>query len=258
MVERYKALGGVCLNVGCIPSKALLHVAALMDEARALAAHGVSFGEARIEVEKLRAWKDKVVGRLSGGVSMLAKTRNVEVVTSEGKFTGAHELAVGGRTIRFDKAIIAAGSQPARLPFLPDDPRIVDSTGALELRAVPQRMLVIGGGIIGMEMASIYSTLGSRIDVVEMLDGLMTGADRDLVKVWEKKNAGRFDKVMLKTRTVAVEATGDGIKVRFEGENAPAEPKLYDMVLVAVGRSPNGKNIGADAAGVTVSERGFI
>src|SRR5581483_1626249 len=171
LVERYKALGGVCLNVGCIPSKALLHVASLMDEARALAPHGVSFGEARVEIEKLRAWKDKVVGRLSGGVSTMAKARKVEVVNGEGKFTGPHTLAVGERTIRFANAIIAAGSQAARLPFLPDDPRIVDSTGALELRSVPQRMLVIGGGIIGMEMATVYSTLGSRIDVVEMLEG---------------------------------------------------------------------------------------
>jgi len=254
MVERYKALGGVCLNVGCIPSKALLHVAALMDEARALASHGVSFGEARVEVEKLRAWKDKVVGRLSGGVSMMAKGRNVEVVTGEGKFTGAHELAVGGRTIRFANAIIAAGSQAATLPFLPKDPRIVDSTGALELRAVPQRMLVIGGGIIGMEMASVYSTLGSRIDVVEMLDGLMTGADRDLVKVWEKKNAPRFDRLMLKTKTVGAEAARDGIHVRFDS----GDPAIYDLVLVCVGRTPNGKRIGAEAAGVKVDEGGYI
>jgi dihydrolipoamide dehydrogenase len=254
MVERYKALGGVCLNVGCIPSKALLHVASLMDEARALAAHGVSFGDARIEVEKLRAWKDKVVGRLSGGVSMMAKGRNVEVVTGEGKFTGAHELAVGGRTIRFANAIIAAGSQAATLPFLPRDPRIVDSTGALELRAVPQRMVVIGGGIIGMEMASVYSTLGSRIDVVEMLEGLMTGADRDLVKVWQKKNASRFDRLMLKTKTVGAEAARDGIHVRFDN----GDPAIYDLVLVAVGRTPNGKKIGAEAAGVQVDERGFV
>jgi len=254
LVERYKALGGVCLNVGCIPSKALLHVAGLMDEARALAAHGVSFGEARVEVEKLRAWKDKVVGRLSGGVSMMAKGRNVEVVTGEGKFTGAHELAVAGRTLRFDKAIIAAGSQSAKLPFSPDDPRIVDSTGALELRAVPQRMLVIGGGIIGMEMASVYSTLGSRIDVVEMLDGLMTGADRDLVKVWQKRNASRFDRLMLKTKSVGAEAARDGIHVRFDN----ADPAIYDLVLVSVGRVPNGKRIGAEAAGVRVDERGYI
>jgi dihydrolipoamide dehydrogenase len=255
LVERYKALGGVCLNVGCIPSKALLHVASLMDGARDLASHGVSFGDARIEVEKLRAWKDKVVGRLSGGVAMMAKARKVEVVTGEGKFTGPHELAVGERTIRFDKAIIAAGSQAAKLPFLPNDPRIVDSTGALELPAVPQRMLVIGGGIIGMEMATVYSTLGSRIDVVEMLEGLMTGADRDLVQVWQKKNAPRFDRLMLKTKTVGAEAARDGIHVRFDGG---ADPAIYDMVLVSVGRTPNGKRIGAEAAGVEVDERGYI
>jgi dihydrolipoyl dehydrogenase len=255
LVERYKALGGVCLNVGCIPSKALLHVASLMDGARDLAGHGVSFGDARIEVEKLRAWKDKVVGRLSGGVAMMAKARKVEVVTGEGKFTGPHELAVGERHIRFDKAIIAAGSQAAKLPFLPNDPRIVDSTGALELPAVPQRMLVIGGGIIGMEMATVYSTLGSRIDVVEMLEGLMTGADRDLVQVWQKKNAPRFDRLMLKTKTVGAEAARDGIHVRFEGG---AEPAIYDMVLVSVGRTPNGKRIGAEAAGVQIDDQGYI
>jgi dihydrolipoyl dehydrogenase len=255
LVERYKALGGVCLNVGCIPSKALLHVASLMDGARDLAGHGVSFGDARIEVEKLRAWKDKVVGRLSGGVAMMAKARKVEVVTGEGKFTGPHELAVGERHIRFDKAIIAAGSQAAKLPFLPNDPRIVDSTGALELPAVPQRMLVIGGGIIGMEMATVYSTLGSRIDVVEMLEGLMTGADRDLVQVWQKKNAPRFDRLMLKTKTVGAEAARDGIHVRFDGG---AEPAIYDMVLVSVGRTPNGKRIGAEAAGVQIDDQGYI
>jgi len=254
MVERYKALGGVCLNVGCIPSKALLHVAGMMDEARALAAHGVSFGEAHVEIEKLRAWKDKVVGRLSGGVSLMAKGRKVEVVNGEGRFTGPHTLAAGDRTIRFAKAIIAAGSQAAKLPFLPEDPRIVDSTGALELRSVPQRMLVIGGGIIGMEMASVYSTLGSRIDVVEMLEGLMTGADRDLVQVWQKRNAHRFDRLMLKTKTTAAEATKSGIRVQFDG----ADPGTYDLVLVSVGRTPNGKRIGAEAAGVQVDERGYI
>jgi dihydrolipoamide dehydrogenase len=254
LVERYKALGGVCLNVGCIPSKALLHVAGLMDEARALASHGVSFGEAHVEIEKLRAWKDKVVGRLSGGVSLMAKARKVEVVTGEGRFTGPHALAVGNRTITFDKAIIAAGSQAAKLPFLPEDPRIVDSTGALELRSVPQRMLVIGGGIIGMEMASVYSTLGSRIDVVEMLEGLMTGADRDLVQVWQRRNAHRFDRLMLKTKTTAAETTRTGIRVQFDN----AEPGTYDLVLVSVGRAPNGKRIGAEAAGVQVDERGYI
>jgi dihydrolipoamide dehydrogenase len=254
LVERYKALGGVCLNVGCIPSKALLHVAGLMDEARALASHGVSFGDARVEIETLRAWKDKVVGKLSSGVSMMAKARKVEVVTGEGKFTGPHALAIGQRTIKFDKAIIAAGSQSAKLPFLPEDPRVVDSTGALELRSVPQRMLVIGGGIIGMEMATVYSALGSRIDVVEMLEGLMTGADRDLVQVWQKRNAPRFQRLLLKTKTTGAEAADDGIRVRFEG----ADPGVYDLVLVSVGRTPNGKRIGAEAAGVQVDERGYI
>jgi dihydrolipoamide dehydrogenase len=254
MVERYKALGGVCLNVGCIPSKALLHVASVMDEARALAGHGVSFGDARIEIEKLRAWKEKVVGKLSGGVASMAKMRKVEVVTGEGKFTGPHELAVGDRTIRFANGIIAAGSQAAWLPFLPKDPRIVDSTGALELPAVPQRMLVIGGGIIGMEMATVYSTLGSRVDVVEMLDVLMMGADRDLVQVWQKRNAPRFGRIMLKTKSVGAEAARDGIHVRFDN----ADPAIYDLVLVSVGRTPNGKKIGAEAAGVKVDERGYI
>jgi len=254
LVERYKALGGVCLNVGCIPSKALLHVASLMDEARALAAHGVSFSDARVEIEKLRAWKDKVVGKLSGGVAMMAKARKVEVVTGEGRFSGPHALSVGERVIRFDKAIIAACSQAAWLPFLPDDPRIVDSTGALELPAVPQRMLVIGGGIIGMEMATVYATLGSRVEVVEMLDGLMTGADRDVVQVWQKRNAPRFGRVLLKTKTTGAEAARDGIHVRFDN----ADPAVYDLVLVSVGRTPNGKKIGAEAAGVKVDERGYI
>ncbi len=254
LVERYKALGGVCLNVGCIPSKALLHVASVMDEARALSSHGVSFGDARIEIEKLRAWKDKVVGKLSGGVASMAKLRKVEVVTGEGKFTGPHELLVNDRTIRFANAIIAAGSQAAWLPFLPKDPRIMDSTGALELPAVPQRMLVIGGGIIGMEMATVYSTLGSGVDVVEMLDVLMAGADRDLVQVWQKKNAPRFARIMLKTKSVGAEAARDGIHVRFDN----ADPAIYDLVLVSVGRTPNGKKIGAEAAGVKVDERGFI
>ena len=254
LVEKYKALGGVCLNVGCIPSKALLHVAGLMDEARALAPHGVSFGDAHVEIEKLRAWKDKVVGRLSGGVAAMAKARKVQVVTGEGRFSGPHELAVGDRTIRFAKAIIAAGSRAARLPFLPDDPRIVDSTGALELRSVPQRMLVIGGGIIGMEMATVYSTLGSRIDVVEMLEGLMPGTDRDLVQVWQKRNAPRFQRLMLRTKTTAATPTEKGIRVEFDG----ADPGVYDLVLVSVGRTPNGKKIGAEAAGVQVDERGYI
>jgi len=264
LIERYPTLGGVCLNVGCIPSKALLHTAAVMDEVKAMAAHGISYSAPAIDLAKLRTHKEKVVGKLTGGLAGMAKARQVTVVMGVGQFLDPHHLQITPkngaerRVVKFDRAIIAAGSQAIRLPFIPHDPRVVDSTGALELRQLPQSMLVIGGGIIGLEMATVYSTLGTRIDVVEMLDGLMTGADRDLVKVWEKKNAGRFDKVMLKTKTVAAEATPDGIRVKFEGEKAPAEPQLYDMVIVAVGRSPNGRSIAADRAGVTVNERGFI
>jgi dihydrolipoamide dehydrogenase len=254
LVERYPALGGVCLNVGCIPSKALLHTAAVMDGARALASHGISFGEPKVDLAKLRAFKDKVVGKLTGGLAGMAKVRKVTVVQGVGTFLDKNRLEVGGKTIRFTTAIIAAGSQAAKLPFLPEDPRIVDSTGALELRSLPKKMLVIGGGIIGLEMGTVYSTLGARLDVVEMMDGLMLGADRDLVAVWQKFNAPRFDKVMLKTKTTKVEAAKDGLRVSFEG----AEAKTYDMILVSVGRVPNGKKIGAEKAGVAVDERGFI
>ncbi|MEO7031354.1 MAG: dihydrolipoyl dehydrogenase [Herbaspirillum sp.] len=266
LVERYATLGGVCLNVGCIPSKALLHVAAVMDAAAALSAHGVQFGAPKIDINQLRGWKDQVVSKMTGGLSAMARARKVEVLQGNGQFVGAQQLTVTSadgsqKTVQFKQAIIAAGSSVVHLPFIPQDPRIVDSTSALELRAVPKRMLVIGGGIIGLEMASVYSTLGARIDVVEMLDGLMQGADRDLVKVWQKFNQKRFDKIMLKTKTVAVEALAEGIKVSFESADpsvAAPEPQLYDLVLVAVGRSPNGAKIGADRAGVTVSERGFI
>ena len=263
LVERYAKLGGVCLNVGCIPSKALLHVAAVIDEAKALGAHGVNFGPPQVDLAGLRAWKDKVVGKLTGGLVQMAKARKVTVVTGSGQLIGPHLIEValpggGKKVIRFENAILAAGSQAMKLPFLPQDPRIVDSTGALELASIPKRMLVIGGGIIGMEMATVYSTLGARLDVVEMLEGLMPGADRDLVKVWEKKNAPRFDKIMLKTKTVAAEALPEGIRVRFEGAAAPAEPQLYDLVLVAVGRSPNGKKLGCEKAGVLVDARGFV
>jgi dihydrolipoamide dehydrogenase len=254
LVERYPTLGGVCLNVGCIPSKALLHTAAVMDGARALASHGISFGEPKVDLAKLRAFKDKVVAKLTGGLAGMAKVRKVTVVQGVGAFLDKNRLEVGGKTIRFTSAIIAAGSQAAKLPFLPDDPRIVDSTGALELRSAPKKMLVIGGGIIGLEMGTVYSTLGARLDVVEMMDGLMLGADRDLVSVWQKFNAPRFDKVMLKTKTTKVESAKDGLRVSFEG----AEAKTYDMILVSVGRVPNGKKIGADKAGVAVDERGFI
>ncbi len=257
LVERYPALGGVCLNVGCIPSKALLHTAAVMDAARALASHGIGFGEPKVDLDKLRAFKEKVVGKLTGGLAAMAKMRKVAVVQGVGAFTGANQLAVEGRdqgAVRFRNAIIAAGSQSAKLPFLPEDPRIVDSTGALELTSAPKKLLVIGGGIIGLEMGTVYSTLGARLDVVEMMDGLMLGADRDLVAVWQKFNAKRFDRVMLSSKTTKAEATRAGIRVSFEGQEA----QTYDLVLVSVGRVPNGRKIGADKAGVKVDERGFI
>jgi dihydrolipoamide dehydrogenase len=262
LVERYSTLGGVCLNVGCIPSKALLHVAAVMDEAAHFADLGVTFDKPTIDLDKLRMHKNKVVGKLTGGLTSMAKMRKVMVLQGVGTFTGPNHLVVatheGTRTVRFANAVIAAGSQAVKLPFLPDDPRIVDSTGALELRQVPRKMLVIGGGIIGLEMATVYSALGTRIDVVEMLDGLMLGADRDLVRVWQKKNAGRFDRIMLKTKTVGVEVKAEGLLASFEGEEAPAEPDYYDMILVSVGRSPNGNKIGAERAGVAVDARGYI
>jgi dihydrolipoamide dehydrogenase len=254
LVERYPTLGGVCLNVGCIPSKALLHTASIMDGARALASHGIAFGEPKVDLAKLREFKDKVVGKLTGGLAGMAKARKVTVVQGVGTFLDKNRLEVGGRTIRFTSAIIAAGSQAAKLPFLPDDPRVVDSTGALELKSLPKKLLVIGGGIIGLEMGTVYSTLGARLDVVEMMDGLMLGADRDLVAVWQKFNAPRFDRIMLKTKTTKVEAAKDGLRVSFEG----AEAKTYDMILTSVGRVPNGKKIGADKAGINVDERGFI
>jgi dihydrolipoamide dehydrogenase len=262
LVERYPTLGGVCLNVGCIPSKALLHVAAVMDEAAHFADLGVAYGSPTIDLAKLRAHKNRIVGKLTGGLASMAKLRKVTVVQGIGTFADPHHLAVattaGTTTVRFANAIIAAGSQAVKLPFVPDDPRIVDSTGALELPQLPKKMLVIGGGIIGLEMATVYSALGSRIDVVEMLDGLMLGADRDLVRVWQKKNAGRFDRIMLKTKTVGVEALPEGLRVSFEGEEAPAEPDYYDMILLSVGRSPNGRKIGAERAGVNVDARGYI
>jgi len=270
IVERYATLGGVCLNVGCIPSKALLHVAAVMDEVKHFADLGVSFSEPTVDITKLRTHKEKVIGKLTGGLGQMAKMRKVTILRGLAAFTGAHTLEVAetsgtaqektGKTesVSFRRAIIAAGSQAVRLPFLPDDPRIVDSTGALALAAVPKRMLIVGGGIIGLEMGTVYSSLGARLDVVEMLDGLMQGADRDLVKVWQKFNAPRFDNIMLKTKTVGAKATEAGIEVTFEGEGAPKEPQVYDLVLQAVGRTPNGKKVGADKAGVEVTDRGFI
>jgi dihydrolipoamide dehydrogenase len=262
LVERYATLGGVCLNVGCIPSKALLHTAAVLEEAQALEAHGISFAKPKIDLDKLRAFKDGVIGKLTGGLAGMAKARKVTVIQGLGEFLTANHLSVktdkGAQTIAFGQAIIAAGSQSVKLPFMPDDERVVDSTGALLLRSIPKKMLIVGGGIIGLEMGTVYSALGSRLDVVEMQDGLMQGADRDLVKVWQKFNAHRFDNLMLKTKTVGAEAKKDGIYVTFEGEGAPKEPQRYDLVLQAVGRTPNGKKISAERAGVAVTDRGFI
>jgi len=270
LVERYPALGGVCLNVGCIPSKALLHVAAVMDEVKHFGEIGITFAAPTVDLDRLRAHKSKVVGKLTGGLSMMAKARQVTVLRGLGSFIDANHVEVvettgsddtpgqARKVVRFASAIIAVGSQPVKLPFLPDDPRIVDSTGALELPSVPGKMLVIGGGIIGLEMGTVYSTLGARIDVVEMMDALMPGADRDLVRVWQKMNEKRFDKVMLGTRTVGVEAKPDGLYVSFEGAAAPAGAQRYDMILSSVGRVPNGKNIAAERAGIAVDARGFI
>ncbi len=270
IVERYATLGGVCLNVGCIPSKALLHVAAVMDEVAHMADLGVDFGQPAVNVDKLRGHKDKVIGKLTGGLAAMAKMRKVTLVRGYGHFVGAHHLEVeettgsaqdktgGKKVVAFKRAIIAAGSQAVRLPFMPDDPRVVDSTGALALASVPKKMLIVGGGIIGLEMGTVYSTLGARLDVVEMMDGLMQGADRDLVKVWEKMNKHRFDQIMLKTKTVGAQATAQGIKVQFEGLDGTKSEGTYDLVLQAVGRTPNGKKIDADKAGVAVTDRGFI
>ena len=274
IVERYSTLGGVCLNVGCIPSKALLHVAAVMEEAEHMADCGVTFAAPQIDIDKLRAHKAGVVGKLTTGLAGMAKMRKVDIVRGYGNFLDANHVEVEltdgqaqektgeKRVVRFKNCIIAAGSTPVHLPFIPQDPRIVDSTGALELRFVPKKMLVIGGGIIGLEMATVYSQLGARVDIVEMLDGLMQGPDRDAVKVWEKQNLKRFDKVMLKTRTVAVDAKGDGLYVKFEGmdekSSAPTEAIKYDMILQSAGRAPNGKKISAEKAGIVVTDRGFI
>jgi len=238
-------------------------VAAVIDETSHFAALGVEFAKPKIDLGKLLAHKNKVVGKLTGGLAAMAKMRKVTVITGVGEFIDPHHLKVSAgdgkaQTLRFKNAIIAAGSEAVKLPFLPDDPRIVTSTGALELRQAPKRMLVIGGGIIGLEMGTVYSTLGAKLDVVEMMDSLMLGADRDLVKVWQKMNAPRFDKLMLKTKTVGATATAEGIRVQFEGLDGAKSDGLYDLVLQAVGRTPNGKKIGADKAGVAVGERGFI
>ena len=262
LIEKYSTLGGVCLNVGCIPSKALLHVAKVIEEAKAMAEHGVIFGEPQTDINKIRLWKDKVITQLTGGLGGMAKMRKVNVVNGYGKFTGPNSIVVEGAdgqtTVTFDNAIIAAGSRPIKLPFIPhEDPRIWDSTDALELKEVPKKLLVMGGGIIGLEMGTVYHALGSDVDVVEMFDQVIPAADKDIIKVFTKRIAKKFT-LMLETKVTAVEAKEDGIYVSMEGKKAPAEPVRYDAVLVAIGRVPNGKLIDAEKAGINVDERGFI
>ncbi|RLA31556.1 MAG: dihydrolipoyl dehydrogenase [Gammaproteobacteria bacterium] len=258
LIERYPVLGGVCLNVGCIPSKALLHAAKVIDEAEAMAEHGVKFGKPTIDAIALRGWKNEVVGRLTGGITQLAKQRKVKVVHGVAKFGSANHLVLdNGETIGFEKCIIAAGSESARLPGLPDDPRIVDSTGALELDPLPKRMLVVGGGIIGLEMACVYSALGTQVSVVELTNALMPGTDPDLVRPFRKIVDKRYEKIMLDTKVTGMHATVPGIEVSFEGKNAP-ENEIYDRVLISVGRRPNGGQLDCEKAGVKVDQRGVI
>ncbi|CAM8662208.1 Lpd Pyruvate/2-oxoglutarate dehydrogenase complex, dihydrolipoamide dehydrogenase (E3) component, and related enzymes [Oxalobacteraceae bacterium] len=263
LIERYASLGGVCLNVGCIPSKALLHAAKVITEAEEMSHFGIKLGAPEINLDVLRGWKEGVIKKLTGGLSGLAKARKVQVVQGKGAFTSSNSLSVetaeGAKTIAFKNAIIAAGSSVVKIPGFPyDDPRLVDSTGALELRQIPKRMLVIGGGIIGLEMACVYDALGSKVSVVEFADGLIPAADRDIVKPLQKRIEKRYEAIMLKTKVTKLEARANGLLASFEGDNAPVEPQLYDMVLLAVGRRPNGKDIAADKAGVVVNERGFI
>ncbi|MEM6986613.1 MAG: FAD-dependent oxidoreductase, partial [Pseudomonadota bacterium] len=263
LLERNDTLGGVCLNVGCIPSKALLHIAAVIDETAHLGAAGVRFAAPEVDLDGLRDYKNSVVGKLTGGLAGMAKQRKVTVVNGSGVFNGEKSVAVTGAdgsqtTIAFDYCIIAAGSESVNLPFLPDDPRIVDSTGALELPSIPERMLVIGGGIIGLELGSVYATLGAEVDIVEMTSSLMPGADADLVKVWQKHNTPRFNRVMLDTRTSAAVAKEDGIHVSFDGAKAPDVDVVYDFVLQAVGRKPNGALLAVEQAALTPTDRGFL
>jgi dihydrolipoamide dehydrogenase len=261
LIERYPNLGGVCLNVGCIPSKALLHVAKVISEAEEMAHKGVSFGKPKIETDKLRAWKQSVTGKLSKGLAGLARQRKVQILQGVAKFASSHMMRVetqdGVKTVSFDYCIIAAGSQAAKIPGFPDDPRLMDSTSALEIEDIPQKLLVIGGGIIGLEIACVYDALGSKISVVELLDGLMLGADRDLIKPLQKRIEKRYEGIYLKTKAVKIEPQKDGLKVHFDGDNAP-KPQLFDRVLIAVGRQPNGKAIAAENAGVQVTDKGFI
>lgn len=263
LIERYESLGGVCLNVGCIPSKALLHVAKVIDDAEDASPFGVEYGKPKIDLEKIRQWKESVVKKLTGGLKMMTKPRKVEVVTGTGKFINPNEIEVtNGKTktvVRFDNCIIAAGSLPVKLPFVPEDPRIIDSTGALELENTQGEMLILGGGIIGLEMATVYHALGSKITVVELMDQIIPGADKDIVTPLQKRIEKRYQQIMLKTKVSKVEAKKDGLWVTFEGEQAPKEnPKRFDRILVAVGRKPNGNLIGAEKAGIQVNERGYI
>jgi dihydrolipoamide dehydrogenase len=263
LIERWSTLGGVCLNVGCIPSKALLHAAKVLDESEEVNEIGIDFKKPKVDIDKLRTWKEKIVSRLTGGLSGLAKQRKVQVVSGVGKFLDPNHVEVtaedGKKTVvKFDKAVIAAGSEAVHLPFIPEDPRVIDSTGALELADVPKRMLVIGGGIIGLEMATVYSALGSKITVVEMLPNLVAGADKDIVKPYTNRIKKKYEAILMETRVTAVEATKSGMKVTFEGKQAPEKPQVYDRVLVAVGRTPNGKLIGAENAGVAVDKSGFV
>ncbi len=258
LVERYENIGGVCLNVGCIPSKALLHAAKVIDDAADMKNHGIDFGTPNIDVKKLRDWKSKVVTRLTGGLKALAKQRKVEVVQGEAKFISPNQIQVGDRTIKFQSAIIATGSRPVKLPFLPEDPRIIDSTGALELAKTDGKMLVIGGGIIGLEMATVYSALGAEITVVELMEQLIPGADKDIVAPLTKRIQKRYKNIYLKTKVTKVEAKKDGLYVTFEGENAPSEPQKFDFILSAVGRRPNNDLLALDKAGVKLDDKGFI
>ena len=263
LVERHEQIGGVCLNVGCIPSKSLLHAAKIIFEAQEIDAHGISFGKPTIDLDKLREWKNSTIRQLTGGLKSMAKQRNVKIINGFGEFTDSNNLTVTDKNdkisrINFSNAVIAAGSRPVKLPFLPEDPRIIDSTGSLELAYIPKNLLVIGGGIIGLEMATVYHALGSKITIVEMLDGLMAGADRDLVRPFQKRIAKQYNDILLETRVTEVEALKKGLRVHFEGKNSPDEPQMYDCILSSVGRVPNGSNIGAEKAGVEVDEKGFI
>lgn len=262
LVERYENIGGVCLNVGCIPSKALLHVAKVIDDAHDAAALGVDYGQPKIDVNKVRDYKNNIIKQLTGGLKMMAKQRKVDIVTGVGQFIDAHHLEVNQagnkQIIEFQQCIIAAGSQPVKLPFIPEDPRVMDSTSALELQDVNSRLLVLGGGIIGLEMATVYHALGAKVSIVEMMNQIIPGADADVVKPLHKRLEKRYEKIMLETRVTAVEAKKDGLYVTFEGKQAPSAPERFDRILVAVGRKPNGMLIGAQHAGINVDQRGFI